>query len=172
MVFGRRSRLEVGLSAPIALFKLYCSSSHFSFQAFTFRFHLPCAFRTCSKSADILHLNFLVRSLKHNLACLQLQTHTICEYNSRIEINVCKLRTHVGYCTPMATKMFQWMLKSLDLGPDGKKAVRWRMLSPRKCTGGATILVPARHWHFEVTGDTVDGTEHLPKFSSHLHASE
>ena len=58
----------------------------------------------------------------------------------------------------MATEMFQWMLQSLDLDPGGKKAVRWRMLFPKECTGGATILIPASHWHFEVTGDTVDDT--------------
>ena len=53
--------------------------------------------------------------------------------------------------------------------PDGK-GVKWRLLSPKNQRGGAVILAPASHWHFEVTDDTtmiVDGMR-LPKFSSYL----
>ncbi len=55
--------------------------------------------------------------------------------------------------------------------PDGKEGVKWRLLSPKERKGGAVILAPASHWHFEVTDDTtiiVDGMR-LPKFSSYLH---
>jgi len=52
--------------------------------------------------------------------------------------------------------------------PDSEKTVEWRLLSR---SGRTITLVPASHWHFEVTNDTtitVDGMR-LPKFSSYLH---
>ena len=61
-------------------------------------------------------------------------------------------------------------LQPPDSDPDGKDSVRWRMLCPSGRSGGETILIPASHWHFEVTDDTtiiVDGIR-LPKFSSYL----
>jgi len=82
-------------------------------------------------------------------------------------------------CMPMASKMFQWInattsfsrLQPPDSDPDRKDSVKWRMLSPSERSGGVAILIPASHWHFEVTDDTtiiVDGIR-LPKFSSYLH---
>jgi len=52
--------------------------------------------------------------------------------------------------------------------PVPEQAVEWRLLSR---SGRTTTLVPASHWHFDVTDDTtiiVDGMR-LPKFSSYLH---
>jgi hypothetical protein len=51
---------------------------------------------------------------------------------------------------------------------DSEKAAEWRLLSH---SGRTFTLVPASHWHFEVTDDTtiiVDGMR-LPKFSSYFH---
>ena len=58
-----------------------------------------------------------------------------------------------------------------DSDPDGKDSVRWHMFSPSERSGGETILIPASHWHFEVTDDTtiiVDEIR-LPKFNSYLY---
>jgi len=63
------------------------------------------------------------------------------------------------------------IFQSPNSDPDRKDSVKWRMLSPSERSGGETILIPASHWHFEVTDDTtiiVDGIR-LPKFSSYLH---
>jgi len=40
------------------------------------------------------------------------------------------------------------MMQPPDLDPDGKKALKWRLLSPKERMGGAIILVPARHLAF------------------------
>jgi len=62
-------------------------------------------------------------------------------------------------------------MQPLDLDPDGKRAVKWRLLSPKDHSGGMITLVPAGHWNFKVTDDTtmiVDGMR-FPKLSSYLH---
>ena len=85
--------------------------------------------------------------------------------------DACRVLHANGYKdVPMDQRDYR-MLQSPDLDPNGKKAVRWRMFSPREPSCGVTILVPASHWHFEVTDDTtiiVDGMR-LPRFSSYLH---
>jgi hypothetical protein len=63
---------------------------------------------------------------------------------------------------PIDPSDFQMMKPAPD------QTVEWRLLSR---SGRTITLVPASHWHFDVTDDTtiiVDGMR-LPKFSSYLH---
>jgi len=85
--------------------------------------------------------------------------------------DACKVLHANGYKDVSMDQGDYEMLQPPDSDPDGKKAVKWRLLSRKKPCGGAIILAPASHWHFKVTDDTMIIVDcmRLPKFSSYLH---
>ena len=84
--------------------------------------------------------------------------------------DACEVLCTNGYEDILMSQHDYELLQAPDSDPDGKEAVKWRLLSPRERRGGGVILAPASHWHFDITEDTtiiVDGIR-FPKFVSYL----